>query len=161
VALLKSGHLVLLRSMTKDYALAGLRLGYLLAPAEVIEILSRAQPPWSVNAVAQETGLAALESHGYYHDTWRKLRRLTHTLRRSLLELGLEVLLTDTNFMLVHVGDAVRAQEELWKDRILARDGASFGLPAYIRVGTRLEEDNRRLVSCLERFWERAFLWAN
>jgi histidinol-phosphate aminotransferase len=161
VALLKSGHLVLLRSMTKDYALAGLRLGYLLASAEVIEVLSKAQPPWSVNAVAQETGLAALESHGYYRDTWRKLRRLTLTLRCSLLDLGLEVLPTDANFMLVHVGDAVRAQEELWEDRILARDCVSFGLPAYIRVGTRLEEDNRRLVSCLKRFLEGAFLWAN
>ena len=161
VALLKSGHLVLLRSMTKDYALAGLRLGYLLAPAEVIEVLSKVQPPWSVNAVAQEAGLAALESEGHYRDAWCKLRGLTQALRRSLLELGLEAFPTDANFLLIRVGDGARAREELWAHRILVRDCASFGLPAYIRVGARLEEDNRRLVSCLKRFLESAFLWAN
>jgi len=149
VALLKSGHLVLLRSMTKDYALAGLRLGYLLAPAEVIEVLSKVQPPWSVNAVARETGVAALASEGHYRDAWRKLRGLSQALRRSLLELGLEAFPTDANFLLIRVGDGARAREELWAHRILVRDCASFGLPAYIRVGARLEEDNRRLVSAL------------
>jgi len=161
VALLKSGHLVLLRSMTKDYALAGLRLGYVLTPAEVTEILNKVQPPWSVNAVAQEAGLAALASEDYYRGTWRKLRGLTQALRRSLLELGLEVFPTDANFLLVRVGNGAQAREELWAHRILVRDCASFGLPAYIRVGTRLEEDNCRLVSCLKHFLESAFLWEN
>jgi len=159
--LLKSGHLVLLRSMTKDYALAGLRLGYVLTPAEVTEILSKVQPPWSVNAVAQEAGLAALASEDYYRGTWRKLRGLTQALRRSLLELGLEVFPTDANFLLVRVGNGAQAREELWAHRILVRDCASFGLPEYIRVGTRLEEDNCRLVSCLKHFLESAFLWEN
>jgi histidinol-phosphate/aromatic aminotransferase/cobyric acid decarboxylase-like protein len=61
------------------------------------------------------------------------------SLRRSLLELGLEVLPTDVNFLLIRVRDSARAKEELWARHILVRDCASFGLPAYIRVGTRLE----------------------
>lgn len=161
VALLESGHLVLLRSMTKDYALTGLRLGYVLAPASVIEVLSKTQPPWSVNAVAQEAGLAALASEGYYHGTWRRLRGLTQALHRSLLELGLEVFPTEANFLLVRIRDGARAREELWAHRILVRDCASLGLAEYIRVGTRLEEDNRRLVSCLKGFLESGFQWAN
>ena len=161
VALLKSGHLVLLRSMTKDYALAGLRLGYLLAPAGVIRVLSKVQPPWSINAVAQEAGLAAVASEAHYLDTWHKLRGLTQTFRCSLLKVGLEVLPTDANFMLVRIGDGARAREALWPYRLLVRDCASFGLPAYVRLGTRLEEDNRRLVSCLKRSLESDFLWAN
>jgi len=149
VTLLESGHLALLRSMTKDYALAGLRLGYLLAPADMIEVLSKVQPPWSVNAVAQETGLAALVSEGHYRDAWRKLRGLSQALRHSLLQAGLEAIPTATNFMLIYTGDGSRTRSNLWAHRILVRDCASFGLPAYIRVGTRLEEDNRRLVSVL------------
>ena len=148
-ALLESEHLVLLRSMTKDYALAGLRLGYVVASASVIEALGRVQPPWSINAVAQEAGLAALDNGAYYRDTWQRLRHLTRSFYDSLLQAGLEVIPTDTNFMLIHTGDGSRTRRELWAHRILVRDCASFGLPEYIRVGTRLEEDNRRLVAAL------------
>ena len=164
IALLESSHLVLLRSMTKDYALAGLRLGYVLAPPEVAKVLGRVQPPWSVNAVAQEAGLAALESEDYYRATWRELHHLTGELRRSLLELGHKVLPTDTNYLLARIEDSAGLRQELWTHRILVRDCSSFGLPNYIRVGTRLEKDNHRLVYCIRDLaaphLEGAFNWA-
>lgn len=150
VPMLAGGHLVLLRSMTKDYALAGLRLGYLLSTIETVGALRRAQPPWSVNAAAQVAGLAALDHLDFYQDTWSRLRTLTDELYATLLERGFHALPTATNFLLVRTGDGDQTREQLWRYRILVRSCRSFGLPAYIRIGTRLEAENARLLQCLE-----------
>ena len=104
--LLETGRLVVLRSMTKDYALAGLRLGYLLAAAEIVEAVRRVQPPWSVNAVAQAAGLVALEDRAYLQDTLTKTTAAAMQLTRDLAALGLRVWPSDTHFFLVEVGDA-------------------------------------------------------
>ncbi len=150
VPMLAGGHLVLLRSMTKDYALAGLRLGYLLSTTETVGALRRAQPPWSVNAAAQVAGLAALDALDDYRNAWRRLRTLTDGLYAALLARGFHALPTTTNFLLVRTGDGDQTRERLWRYRILVRSCRSFGLPAYIRVGTRLEAENARLIQCLE-----------
>ncbi len=150
VPLLESGHLLVLRSMTKDFALAGLRLGYVLGPEESIRALRRAQPPWSVNAAAQAAGLAALEHLEEYRETWRRLRRLTEDLRGALARQGLTVLPTAVNFFLVRTGDGDRTQEALLSRRVLVRSCRSFGLPAYIRIGTRLPQENQQLLEALD-----------
>ncbi len=149
VALLKSGHLALLRSMTKDYALAGLRLGYVLGASDIIRALRRVQPPWSVNAAAQEVGLVVLEHREAYREMWRHLRALTDAFRAAVAALELPALPTATNFFLVRTGDGDRTREALWRRRILVRSCASFGLPAHIRVATRREEENRQLLEAL------------
>jgi histidinol-phosphate aminotransferase len=149
VPLLESAHLVLIRSMTKDYALAGLRLGYILAPSTIIEALARVQPPWSIASTAQEAGIAALESLDYYRRTWQELRALTQDLREGLLALGYNALPTDANFFLVEVGSASSIREELWQERILVRSCSSFGLPTYVRLGTRLPAQNAKLLEAL------------
>ena len=79
--LLSGGNLVLLRSMTKDYALTGLRLGYSLASAEVTERLASFQPDWSVNALAQAAGVAALADAG--HDVRGDMRTVCRALRKE------------------------------------------------------------------------------
>ena len=88
--LLSVGNLVLLRSMTKSYALAGLRLGYVLAAPEMIRALSVARPPWNVGAPAQDAGVAALSVPAMeYLEKSRRLMASTATqLRRELLDLG-------------------------------------------------------------------------
>ncbi|MCS7281940.1 MAG: histidinol-phosphate transaminase [Anaerolineae bacterium] len=149
VPLLESGHLLILRSMTKDFALAGLRLGYVLGPKESIRALHRAQPPWSVNAAAQAAGLAALDHLEEYRETWRALRRVTEDLRAGIAGLGFPVLPTAVNFFLVRTGDGDGTREALARHRILVRSCRSFGLPAYIRIGTRRPEENRRFLEVL------------
>ncbi|MCS7179084.1 MAG: histidinol-phosphate transaminase [Anaerolineae bacterium] len=147
---LESGHLLLLRSMTKDFALAGLRLGYVLGPEEGIRALRRAQPPWSVNAAAQAAGLAALDHLEEYRETWRALRRITEDLRITIMELQLPVRRTAVHFFLIRTCDGDRTREALWvRHRLLVRSCRSFGLPTDIRIGTRLPEENRRLVEAL------------
>ncbi len=151
VPFLESGHLFLLRSMTKDFALAGLRLGYVLGSEGGIRALHRVQPPWSVNAAAQAAGLAALDHLEEYRETWRQLRHVTEDLRAAVAGLGYPVLPTAVNFFLVRTGDGDRTREALARCRILVRSCRSFGLPAYIRIGTRRPEENRRLLEVMER----------
>jgi histidinol-phosphate aminotransferase len=145
--LLETGRVAVLRSMTKDYALTGLRLGYLLACAEIVEAVWRVQPPWSVNAVAQAAGLAALRAGAYLQDTLAKTRQAALELRQALSALGLRVRPSDTHFFLVEVDDAAKTRTELLRRGILVRDCASFGLPSFVRVAARRPQENRRLIA--------------
>lgn len=147
--LISGGNLVLLRSMTKSYALAGLRLGYVLAGPDTIRLLSVVRPPWNVGAPAQAAGIAALSTPAMEHleNNRRSMVRTATWLRRELQELGLEVPLGQANYLLVKVGDAAWLRQELLVRGIQVRDCTSFGLPEYIRVAVRLPEECRRLVS--------------
>jgi histidinol-phosphate aminotransferase len=147
--LLSSGNLVLLRSMTKSHALAGLRLGYVLAVPDTIRLLSVVRPPWNVGAPAQAAGIATLSASAMDHleNSRRSMAHTSAQLRRELLKLGFEVPPGRANYLLVKVGDAARLRRELLVQGIQVRDCASFGLPEYIRVAVRLPEECRRLVS--------------
>lgn len=149
VPLLEGGHLLILRSMTKDFALAGLRLGYVLGTEESIRALRRAQPPWSVNAAAQVAGLAALDHLEEYRETWRQLRHIAEDLRAAIAGMGYPALPTAVNFFLVQTGDGDGTRRALARRRILVRSCRSFGLPAHIRIGPRRPEENRRLLEAL------------
>lgn len=148
--------LILLRSMTKDYGLTGLRLGYILGDPALVGRLSSLQPPWSVNACAQAAGLAALRARGYYEAQWDGLRSLAAGLARNLAEAGFPPLPSSGNFLLFRAGDAERLKGFLWQRRILVRDCSSFGLPGYVRVGVKNGEENRRLVECLAEYRKEA-----
>jgi histidinol-phosphate aminotransferase len=149
VDLIDRGNVVILRSMTKDYGLAGLRLGYSVASPEITASLRRVQPPWSVNAVAQRAGVLALADDGYLADTMTKIGDARRYLAGELTRLGLPPLPSDTHYFLVKVGNAARFRAALLKRGLLVRDGASFGLPEYVRLGTRPLPDCRRLVAAI------------
>ena len=135
--LLSDDRMVVVRSLTKDHALAGLRLGYALATPSVASALQRAQPPWSVNAVAQAAGLAALEDDEHVARGRQLAAQATSYLACSLRELGLEVLPWAANFFLVEVGDAAATTAALLEAGIYVRDCTSFGLPRHIRIAAR------------------------
>lgn len=144
--------LVILRSMTKDYGLTGLRLGYMVASGELIAALSAAQPPWSVNACAQAAGLAALCRKPYYEAQWEVLRGAGRDLAAGLGEVGFPPLPSSGNFLLFRAGDVDALREFLWERRMLVRDCASFGLRGYVRVGVKTPEENGRLLEALALF---------
>jgi histidinol-phosphate aminotransferase len=156
---LESNHLILLRSMTKDYALAGLRLGYILGMKTMISHLQLVQPPWSVNCGAQSAGITVLDQQSYYRDTWQQLRRLTDSFYLSLKRAEWIVHPTRTNFMLIRTGRGSHTRDFLWEHHLLVRDCASFGLPEYIRVAARFEEDNQRLITSLQAYRESTSSW--
>ncbi len=149
--LLRRENVVLLRSMTKDHALAGLRLGYALAHPGVIAALQRAQPSWSVNAAAQAAGLAALDDDPYVADSVARTHEAKVYLMAELTRLGLRVVPSAANFFLVEVGDGQALRQRLLRHGLVVRDCASFGLPAYVRVGVRRMEECRRLVEAWRR----------
>ncbi len=149
--LLHHPNLVLLRSMTKDYALAGLRLGYAVAPTEVIAVLRRVCPPWNVNAAALSAGEAALKDEGFLTDSMKRIREAREVMATGLSGLGLAPVPSPAPFLLVRVGDAAGLRRFLLKQGILVRDCASFGLPGYIRIGPRPLADCQRLIEALAR----------
>ncbi|MXY35672.1 MAG: histidinol-phosphate aminotransferase family protein, partial [Dehalococcoidia bacterium] len=105
VPLLGSGNVAILRSLTKDHALAGVRLGYLAAQPEVIGGAQALQHAWSVNAVAQAAGLAALRDDDHVVAAREVIREAKEYLCAELDALGLTVSPSATNFLLVKVGD--------------------------------------------------------
>ena len=113
LGLLDLGNVVVLRSMTKDYALTGLRLGYGVAPEEVSRLLSAFQPGWSVNALAQAAGLAALSDSEHLDAARECVRQGKAYLERELKALSLKVTPSAANFLLVDVGDAAGVRTEL------------------------------------------------
>jgi histidinol-phosphate/aromatic aminotransferase/cobyric acid decarboxylase-like protein len=144
------GQCLVLRSMTKDFALAGLRLGYALGEPDVLHRLAGFQPAWSVNAVAQAAGTAALNDLTYYRKTLAHLRTLSSSFFGRLRHAGMPLVHSDTHFTLVHLDEPARLiRQRLLGRGIQVRDCASFGLPFHIRVATRLEEQNQRLIEAL------------
>ena len=143
---LASGRLLLLRSMTKDHGLAGIRLGYALARADLLEPLGRVRPPWGVNALAQAAGLAALEDHAHVDAARRMIAEARTYLVEELSALGLGVVPSTANLLLVRVGDGAAFRTAMLTRGICVRDCASFGLPTYIRIGVRTMPDCRKLV---------------
>ncbi len=140
------GNVVLLRSMTKDYALTGLRLGYAVAQPRIISRLARLQPDWSVNGLAQVAGLVALGDADYLPAARKAVGEAKEFLAGSFEAMGFRALPSAANYMLVEVGDGSLWRERLMRRGIFVRDCASFGLPDCIRIGIRAMPDCRKLV---------------
>ena len=143
---------VVLRSMTKDFALGGLRLGYLLAAPSIVERLQQVQPPWSVNNVAQLAGLAALDEMRWREETTARLRKDVFQLQEDLRACGYAPLPTTVNYFLLPVGDAKSMRERLVAERMFVRDCTSFGLPDHIRIAARPPDENARFLDAMNRF---------
>ncbi len=147
--LIKYDNVIILRSMTKDYGLPGLRLGYLVAHREIIDNLRPALPPWNVNAAAQQAGIAVLENEAYLDKSLRKTKEASDFLVRAISQLGLKTMPSDAHYFLVKVGNAKSWRRSLLARNILVRDCSSFGLKEYIRISPRTIPDCRKLVAAL------------
>ncbi len=142
-------NIVLLRSMTKDYALAGLRLGYAVGHPQVVAALAQTRPAWNTNALAQAAGVAALADQAYLQHTLVLLGQAKADLVAGLARLGLQPLPSDVHFFLVEVGDGAGFRRALLRQGILVRDCASFGLSAHVRIAPRRPVENERLLAAI------------
>lgn len=147
--LVATGRVILLRSLTKDYGLAGLRVGYAVGPAPLIARLRAAQVSWSVNAAAQAAALAALADPDHLERVRAAVREAKAYLCAALAGLGLPVVAGAANFVLVGTGDAAAVRGRLLSRGLAVRDCTSFGLPDHIRVGVRTRPECERLVAAL------------
>ena len=148
--LLNTGNIVILRSMTKDHALAGVRLGYMMAQPNIVSTVRQLQPAWSVNGIAQEVGIAALKDEAHVAAARKIIHQAKGYLYRELDLLGVPVIPSAANFVLVRVKNATRIRKALLIRGIAVRDCTSFDLPEYIRIAVRRPEECARLVGLLE-----------
>ncbi len=153
---LRAPNLLVLRTLTKDHALAGLRIGYAVADPVLLAPLRAVRPPWNVNTYAQAAAVAALRDPGYVQDSLRRLHAAVQELRRGLQERGFFVVPSVAHFFLVRVGDATAVRDFLLQNYgVQVRDCTSFGLPAYIRVASLRPEENAVLLKGLEAYRRR------
>lgn len=153
-AFIQTQNLLILRSMTKDYALAGLRLGYALGPTHLISLLAAQRPPWNVNALAQAAGLAALQDPGHLAQTLAQLRQEKDLLVTGLQNIGYHPLPSQTHFFLLPVRNSADFRAALLRDNILVHDcTSSFGLPGYIRMAPRRSAENLCLLEIIQEYF--------
>ena len=144
-------NVLVLHSMTKAHALAGIRLGYAIGDAEIISTLNKVRPTWNVNAMAQAAGIAALDDATHLAQTLARVSADKTVLAANLEALGLPPLPSTTHFFLCRARQASALRQSLLPQGILVRDCASFGLPDYIRIASRRPSDNDKLLEALSR----------
>ncbi len=147
--LLHYDNLMVIRSLTKDYGLAGLRLGYAVASKGIMDAIKRVLPPWNVNSMAQQAGIAALTNNGCLERQTARIQGGKRYLENALRKMGFKLVPSRTNFFLVKVGDAASFRDNLLSRGFMVRDCASFGLPEYIRVAARGISDCRKLIAAV------------
>lgn len=147
-------NLFVLRSLTKSFGLAGLRLGYGVGNKALVSILGRIKIPWSVNGLAQEAGIVALDYEAFLAKTQRLIKKESKFLIDSISRMdGFSCYDTDTNFILIKTRQSSKIlQKKLLHQNILVRDCSNFrGLDSHhIRIAVRTHKENQKLVSALE-----------
>ena len=134
---------VTLRTFSKAYGLAGLRVGYAMAQPDGIDLLNKVRQAFNVNAMAQAAAVAALEDQAHLDATRKMLRDGRTQLMAGMRKLGLDPVESVTNFILFPFAKAADLTAALTKHKVIIRPMAGFGLPEYVRVsvGTTAEND--------------------
>lgn len=147
----KYPNLILLRTFSKIYGLAGLRIGYGLGNPQVIDLLNRIRSPFNVNTLAQMMAEAALSDQDHVKECKNKNIENKKYLYKKLDNLSVEYIPTQGNFMLINTKmNAKKAFNELLKKGIIVRPGDIFGLPTWIRVTIGCNGDNEKFISALK-----------
>ncbi len=144
-------NLVVLRSMTKAYSLAGVRLGFAWLSSTLLQTVVERRVPWTVSSVAQAAGIAVLRDPGHYECAMSRLHVAKRELMSTLTALSMRLTPSDTGFFLLHVDDAIRVRESLLEEGMVVRDCQSFGLTGYLRIAVLDQASNQQLSSALAR----------
>ena len=142
-------NLIISRTFSKAYGLAGLRVGFGLMDADVADMLNRVRQPFNVSSVAQAAAIAALADTEYVAESAALNRAGLRELGHGLDALGVEYVASHGNFLLVHVGAAGAVYEKLLRGGVIVRPVANYGLPEHLRVTAGLPEENRRFLEAL------------
>ena len=144
--------LVTLRTFSKAYGLAGLRIGYGVMPLEIADILNRIRLPFNTNSLAQAGAAAALEDTIFLEKVMSLVHEGLDYLYDALDTLGVTYFSTQTNFFLIDVRkDADEIYEDMLRQGVIVRSMKSYGYPNYIRINVGLHEENVRFLKALEK----------
>ena len=142
-------NLVVSRSFSKAYGLAGLRVGYGVAQPAITDLLNRVRQPFNVNSIAQAAAVAALADTEFLERSRAVNTEGRRQLSRAFEAMGLRYLPSYGNFVLVEVGDAAAVNLALLKAGVIVRPVGNYGLPTWLRISVGLAEENARFLSAL------------
>jgi histidinol-phosphate aminotransferase len=140
-----------LRTFSKLYGLAGLRIGYGVGPRELISLMQRVRQPFNVNAPAQWAALAALEDADHVRRSIDVNRQGLRYLQSEFIRLGLEFVPSHANFILVRVGRGQEVFQQLLKQGVIVRPTTGYRFPEHVRVTIGTMEENRKFIDALEK----------
>ncbi len=149
--LLAKRPVIIARTFSKAYGLAGLRVGYGMAPKELVEAMNRVREPFNVNSLAQAAAVAALEDTEHLEATRRLLREEKRKLNNALEQMGFPCVPSATNFILFHAGPkAGELAQALLNKGIIVRHMQPWDLPEYLRVTAGLAGENDAFIAALK-----------
>jgi len=144
-------NLLVTRTFSKAYGLAGLRVGYGIAQGQVAEMLRRVRAPFSVTRLAQLAATAALGDGAFLSETVRCNAAGLDELYRGLRELGLRYIESHANFVLVHVGDGIALSARLTELGVIVRPLRSYALDEWIRISVGTPQQNAAVLAAMRR----------
>lgn len=145
-------NLIVARTFSKCYGLAGLRVGYAVSHPQVADLLNRVRPPFNVNSLALTAAAAALDDEEHLQQTLELNVAGMRELERGFEELGLAFIPSVGNFVSVDVGrPAAAVYDALLREGVIVRPVANYGMPHHLRVTVGLAEENKRFLAALTR----------
>lgn len=142
-------NLILMRTFSKIYGLAGLRIGYGIGHPELIAALEKIRQPFNINALSQAGALAALDDTKHVEKTQRLNQRGLKFFARAFKQMRLEVVPSAANFLLVQVGDGARVFAEMQKRGVITRPMGGYQLREWIRISIGTPKQNARCLATL------------
>jgi len=145
-------NLMVTRTFSKAYGLAGLRVGYSVSHPEVADLLNRVRQPFNVNSVALAAAVVALDDTAHLQKTQEATRNGMRQLTAAFAGMGLEYIRSVANFVSVDLGHpAARIYDALLHEGVIVRPVANYGMPNHLRVTVGLAEENARFIAALKK----------
>lgn len=154
IPLIRSGekpNLILMRTFSKIFGLAGLRVGYGIANPELITSLEKIRQPFNINSLAQAAALAALDDDDHMRKTRENNSAGKKFLEDAFRQMNLEFIPSSANFVLVRVGDGQKVFNELQKLGVITRPMGGYKMPEWIRISIGSPEENQRCIAALKK----------
>jgi histidinol-phosphate aminotransferase len=144
-------NLIISRTFSKAYGLAGLRVGYAMAHEQVMDMMNRVRQPFNVNSVAQAAAVAALRDVSFVKKTFELNRRGMVQITDGLVRLGLGYIPSCGNFVAFRIDNAMAMYRRLLELGVIVRPIANYDMPDWLRVSIGLESENAKFLSALEK----------
>jgi histidinol-phosphate aminotransferase len=144
-------NLILTRTFSKAYGLAGLRVGYAFASAQVADMMNRVRQPFNVNSISLAAAAAGLGDHEFVQKSYELNLAGMQQVTRGLEKLGLAYIPSHGNFVSFRMKDAAAVFQRLLKSGVIVRPIAGYGMPDFLRVSIGLPEENERFLDSLAR----------
>ena len=143
-------NIVLLRTFSKGYGLAGLRIGYAIGHTELIGLLNKVRQPFNVNGMAQAAAMAALDDITHLVETREMIGEGIRFFERELKKIGVETVPSAANFIMAKTGSGREVFEELQQRKVIVRPMDPYGLPDYIRITIGTPAQNKTVLNAIE-----------